>query len=220
MLRGMKHSPSAHAEADRGRLDRQAWIEAAYRVLVQEGVEQVRILPLAEKLGVTRGSFYWHFKSRGELLEALIALWRERNTQALIEAATRPARDFTERFFAVARLWLEQSRYDPQLDIALRDWARRDAKVFALVQEADDARVAAIARIFVEAGETPRMAFARARVMYHTQMGYYMTGVTEDLNTRLSYLAEYYEVYTARRLPPARAKEIAAAIRKTAKGGR
>jgi AcrR family transcriptional regulator len=200
------------ATTEEGRLDRQAWIDAAYRVLTKEGVDQVRILPLADGLGVTRGSFYWHFKSRGELLDELVALWNRKNTRALIQAASRPARDFPERIFWLARCWLGQSDYDPRFDIAMRDWARRDKRIFRLVRRADDERIAAIAKLFEAKGEGHRMAFIRARVIYYMQMGYYIVGVQEPLQTRVGYLREYYEAFTGEPMPEGRAREIAAAL--------
>jgi AcrR family transcriptional regulator len=201
------------------RLDRQAWIEAACRVLTEAGVDQVRILPLAERLGVTRGSFYWHFRSRAALLDELVALWNRKNTRALIEAASRPAKDFPERIFWLARCWLGQSAYDPKLDIAMRDWARRDRKIFRLVRRADDERIAAIARLFEGRGEGPRMAFIRARVIYYMQMGYYIVGVREPLETRVGYLREYYAAFTGEPIPEDRAREIVAALLKGTPAG-
>jgi AcrR family transcriptional regulator len=194
------------------RLDRQAWIDAACRVLTEQGVDQVRILPLAERLGVTRGSFYWHFKSRAALLDELVALWNRKNTRALIEAATRPARDFPERIFWLARCWLGQSDYNPRFDIAMRDWARRDKRIFRLVRQADEERIAAIATLFEAKGEGARMAFIRARVIYYMQMGYYIVGVREPMETRVGYLREYYLAFTGEPIAEDRARAITAAL--------
>ena len=72
---------------ERGTLTRHDWLKAACRVLVSEGIHRVRILTLAADLGVTRGSFYWHFDNRADLLEALIDDWRQRNTGVLLSAA-------------------------------------------------------------------------------------------------------------------------------------
>ena len=194
------------------RLDRQAWIDAAYRLLAAEGVERVRVLPLARSLGVTRGSFYWHFQSRHQLLDALVALWESKNTRAVVEAVTRPAEDLPERFLHIARCWLDQSIYDPRLDIAMRDWARRDKRILDLVHKADEARIAAFARIFAAEGETPRMAFIRARVVYYMQMGYYIIGVREPIRRRVGFLREYYRAFTGKHMPERRARQIEAAL--------
>ncbi len=210
--------PAPAKSAKSARLDRQAWIDAAYQILVEEGVERVRILPLARRLGVTRGSFYWHFAGRQSLLDALVELWEAKNTRAVIEAATCPARDLPERFLHIARCWLDQSIYDPRLDIALRDWARRDPRILALVHRADDARVAAFARFFEQAGEPPRMAFIRARVVYYMQMGYYIVGVNEPLRRRVGFVREYYAAFTGRKMTARRAREIQARLMRPAVG--
>jgi AcrR family transcriptional regulator len=66
-------------------LSRGDWVAVALGILADEGIEAVRITRLAVDLGVTRGSFYWHFKDRDDLLAALIAAWEARNTKALID---------------------------------------------------------------------------------------------------------------------------------------
>ena len=70
------------------RLGREDWIRAALELLVTAGVEGVKIVPLAERLGVTSGSFYWHFKNRRELHDALLEYWEREMTDAAMEAAT------------------------------------------------------------------------------------------------------------------------------------
>jgi AcrR family transcriptional regulator len=212
MAKLQRSDANAGASGGDGRLDRRAWIEAAYALLVEQGVEGVRVLPLARRLGVTRGSFYWHFKSRRELLEALVDLWRNKNTRAVIDAVRRPARDLPERFLHIARCWLDQSIYDPRLDIAFRDWARRDRRILGLVHKADEARIAAFAELFQANGETARMALVRARIVYYMQMGYYIIGIREPLARRVGFFREYYEAFTGKRLSKRRSRQIETAL--------
>lgn len=188
-------------------LERQDWIEAASRVFAAEGVEKVLIVPLAESLGVTRGSFYWHFRSRQDLLDELVALWRQKNTRALVEAATGKVRDFPERFMRIMRCWIDPSLYDPGLDLAMRDWARRDPRVRAEVEAADEARIAAFARAYEEKGEPPRMAFIRARTVYCMQVGYYTVGIAESVAQRVQFLGDYYEAFVGEPLSAERARD-------------
>ncbi|MEO0774582.1 MAG: helix-turn-helix domain-containing protein, partial [Pseudomonadota bacterium] len=68
------------------RLNAADWIEVALHTLVDRGIEAVQITALARELKVTRGSFYWHFDSRDNLLDALITEWRARNTGVMVEA--------------------------------------------------------------------------------------------------------------------------------------
>ena len=67
---------------------REAWLEVAYEALIREGVDAVKIMPLAESLKLSRTSFYWFFKDRAELMAALADMWEARTTAPLV-AATR-----------------------------------------------------------------------------------------------------------------------------------
>ena len=67
-----------------GRLGKEAWVAAAFRLLGRRGIAAVGVEPLAKALGVTKGSFYWHFTDRRALLQALLAYWEERETSAII----------------------------------------------------------------------------------------------------------------------------------------
>jgi AcrR family transcriptional regulator len=71
------------AEATRASLTPETWIEAATQVLVDQGIDHVRVDVLATQLAVTRGSFYWHFRDREDLLRRVLQAWRERATELL-----------------------------------------------------------------------------------------------------------------------------------------
>ncbi len=77
------------------------WVEEAYRAIAKGGVDAVAVEPLAKQLGVTKGSFYWHFKNRDALLEATLKRWEEEATEAVISAADRVA-DPRERLVGLA----------------------------------------------------------------------------------------------------------------------
>src|SRR5882762_3011292 len=66
-------------------LDESAWIQAAFDLLVSGSIDSVGVEPLAKQLGVTKGSFYWHFKDRAALLAALLRTWKQRATLSIIE---------------------------------------------------------------------------------------------------------------------------------------
>jgi AcrR family transcriptional regulator len=76
---------ASHLAMDVGRasLTPTDWVQAATAMLVNQGVDAVRVDVLARQLGVTRGSFYWHFKDRDHLLRALLQAWREQTTEIL-----------------------------------------------------------------------------------------------------------------------------------------
>ena len=74
------------------RLDRNAWLSEAMEVLRESGVDHVKVEPLAKRLGVTKGSFYWHFKDRPDLLRALPEYWVESQTEPVLAHAESAGR--------------------------------------------------------------------------------------------------------------------------------
>src|ERR1043166_4405810 len=102
--------------------DRKAWIHAAIAALRRGGVEAVRVETLATDLGVTKGSFYWHFRDRDELLQALLASWEEETDWLIGEAGRQAApADRLLSFFAT----VAATRVYPP-DTAIFAWARAD----------------------------------------------------------------------------------------------
>ncbi len=197
------------AKKKRQMLSREVWLDAAYDSLVHEGIDGVRVLKLANKLGVTRGSFYWRFESQADLLSEMLAIWKIRNTNALIEAANARPADLDEWYVGLMKCWLDATQFDPRLDIAVRDWSRRDKSIYRMVQEEDTIRIRSMTKAFIDlGGDKERMAFTRARVLYYKQMGYYLIGAQEPLDFRLGYLAEYCEIITGRPMNPLRIKEF------------
>jgi AcrR family transcriptional regulator len=189
---------AAESAATLGRAD---WIAAARILLVAEGIDAVKVTRLAETLAVTRGSFYWHFTDRADLLDALLAGWERQNTRAVIDAVD-DALDLTSGILALCDVWVDVERFDPALDGAIRDWARRSATVRRSVERADTARVDAIGDLFARNGYEATEAFIRARIIYFTQIGYYALGLRETTAQRLSYLEGYFEGFTGRKLAP------------------
>src|SRR5215203_785743 len=74
-----------------GALQAEDWVRAAYSAMTEGGIEAVAVEPLARKLGVTKGSFYWHFEDRKALLEATLGRWEKEFTEARIAAARQGA---------------------------------------------------------------------------------------------------------------------------------
>jgi AcrR family transcriptional regulator len=210
----MKRAPKVQ-EAKNGRLTREDWVSAALEVLIRDGVERVKVLPLAHRLQVTRGSFYWHFKDRTELLDTLLDRWTRKNTQGLVAQARKGGKAIIPAVLNVFELWLGAARFDPKLDFAIREWGRRSARVRAIVEAADEERVAALTRMFRRAGYRGSDAFIRARVLYAMQIGYFALEVREPLEQRLRYVAAYLRSFTG--VEPPRAT-VQAFVRRAAAG--
>lgn len=123
---------------------REVWLEAAKRAIVEFGVDAVKIQPLANRLGLARTSFYWFFKDRDALLDALLAAWEAKNTGAFSDACAAYAETITEAVLNLITVFHDDALFEPQLDFAVRGWAHRSAAVAARVHDADETRLAAI----------------------------------------------------------------------------
>ncbi len=196
--------PAEDQATSQSRLSRADWLSAAIELLIDEGIDAVRITRLADNLSVSRGSFYWHFKDRDDLLAGLMGFWREKNTAAVVKAV-EGAPSLEEGILALFDAWTDPEHFDPRLDLAVRDWARRSEDVRAALEQADADRVRAIARLYSQFGFEGTAAFIRARVIYFAQVGYYALGIEEPMTERVGYLEAYYESFTGRQIDGATA---------------
>jgi AcrR family transcriptional regulator len=155
------------------RLDRDDWVRAGVAALAAGGVGAVRVETLAKRLGVTKGSFYWHFADRDALLAA-IAEWERRQTQAVIDdvAAAGPAEPLA-RLTLLSRI---VGRLDIRLEAAVRTWAVTDPRTAAAVARIDTARQAYLQEIIESAGAPADVAAGRARLLYYALIGQVVSG--------------------------------------------
>ncbi len=178
----------------RGSID--GWLEAAYDALLEGGVDAVKILPLAKRLKLSRTSFYWFFRDREELLAALIARWRDKNTGNLIRQAEAYAESIAEATLNVFDCWLDRDLFDAKFEFAIRSWALQSEEILKEVQAADNARLEALGRMFERFGHEPVAADVRARTLYLVQIGYISMQTEEDLELRLKRIPEYVAIFT------------------------
>jgi AcrR family transcriptional regulator len=176
------------------------WLGAAYDLLIEKGVDAVKVLPLAQTLGLSRTSFYGHFESREALLEALVARWRDKNTGNLIRQTQAYAETITEAVLNIFDCWLRPDLFDARLDHAIRNWALGDPALRAILEHTDSDRIDAIAAMFERFGHAPHDARIRAFTIYYTQVGYVSMMVQEDTQVRVDRMPTYIEVFTGK--PP------------------
>ena len=122
------------------RTPRSTWIEEGLRALAAGGPDAVRIEPLAKALGVTRGGFYWHFEDRGALLEEMLDTWERRSTDEVLERVEREGGDPRDKVRRAGMLTF--SRELLPIDLAVRDWSRRDRSVARRLRRVDNRRMA------------------------------------------------------------------------------
>lgn len=185
---------------------REGWLEAAYGALIREGVDAVKILPLAEQLKLSRTSFYWFFKDRAALLTALADMWQARTTTPLTAATRDFAETETEAMLNVLACFLQPDTFDAKLEFAMRGWGLKDPAILAQITEADAHRLSALTDMLLRWGHTPLDADVRARTIYLVQIGYISMQSEETLQTRLERIPSYVEIYTGR---PPEAREMA-----------
>ncbi len=166
-------------------------------MLVESGIDAVRIMTLARTLGLSRTSFYWHFADREALLDAPLERWRTKNTAGLIGRTERYAGSITEAVFNLFDCWITPELFDARLDFSIRNWARSDPALEPVVAKADADRIDAIRAMYSRHGYTDDQADIRARTVYLTQVGYISMMVEEPIETRLARMPAYVEAFTA-----------------------
>jgi len=177
------------------KVTRQDWIDSAMNVLIRDGVDRVKILTLADQMGVSRSSFYWYFGSRKDLLDALLSYWEERNTAAMVAQAEANAPTITAAICNVFRCTANPELFDTALDFAVRDWARRDPGVRQVLDASDATRELALRRMFERFDYPAYEAETRAKVLYYMQLGYDFAGKPEPSERRLARVPEYLRVF-------------------------
>jgi AcrR family transcriptional regulator len=165
--------------ADRARNDAKGsslgvedWIAAANDLLVSENVRGVQISALCLKLRVTKGSFYWHFSSREDLLRALLNSWRRRMT---LNIASRLGRVTTGAVSTLrALLALPRKTFSAAgaaIEMSIRDWGRREKVAHDALKEVDEIRLKSFEQSFESLGFPGREARLRAYIAYTIMMG-------------------------------------------------
>jgi len=149
------------------RLDRDAWVAAGLEALERDGVPGVAAAPLARTLGVTRGSFYWHFSSRDDLLAAVVARWELEHSDDLLDALGQIP-DPAERLRLLITRAVEKP---PSFFVRLLDAADTEPIVAASLVRSADRRRAVMAQALRELGMTPAQARRRALLVYTGYVG-------------------------------------------------
>lgn len=181
------------ADQPRGRLSLDDWLEAARNAFISGGIGSVKVEPLAASLGVTAGSFYWHFENRESLYAKLLNDWETVNSAAMVRAAELKPATAEERFNAFLNVWITEQGYSSAYDAAVRDWARTSDKARRAVHAVDAFRVSLLKRIFQDLGYDADRAEVRARITYFHQVGFYALDLRDDEQTRLKLRPLYFE---------------------------
>jgi AcrR family transcriptional regulator len=165
-------------------LSTDAWIESALDLLRENGVEAVRVEPLARLLGVTKGSFYWHFADRQALLDSVIERWERSATQEVIRTVELASDEPAERLRELTRLVF---RHGGPLDRAVRAWASHDAGAANAVAKVDAERYKFVRALFEAHGLDRDTAAMRARLLYTSLIGEQHTSLRLNKKERIEW---------------------------------
>lgn len=186
-------SPRRKMATPRTQLDRGHWIEGAIEVLAREGIAGLRIEVLAKRCGVTKGSFYWHFKDRQDLLAAVLEHWREGRIRDIEKITTvSPGHERDQLHFAIKVYGTSRNRKGVSIELAVRDWARHDPQAAAVVEAVDLYRLECTRKLFVAAGMSDAEAKSRSLLLYACVFGLSLMHYThfddhlDDLKQRIA----------------------------------
>lgn len=170
-------------------LTRDDWISAAWDMLGENGLDGVRVEPLARRLGVTKGSFYWHFKDRQQLMEALLdrwfSIWDEQMLPDMEEAANPADRIWALFESVLGRLTRGQT-------VSLRMMSHSDADVARRIDERDAQRLSFLTSQLVEIGFAPSEARVRGQVYQTIMTGEYLRSGGLPLEERVARARSYH----------------------------
>jgi AcrR family transcriptional regulator len=160
------------AAVTRTQLDPEQWVDTAIDVLAKEGVAGLRVEVLAKRCGVTKGSFYWHFKDRQALLDAILERWREGRIRDIEKTTSGLAgRELEQLHYVIEVYGASRNRKGMSIELAVRDWARHDTRAAAIVESVDLYRLECTRRLFVTAGMSDAEAKSRSLLLYACVFG-------------------------------------------------
>ena len=170
------------------RTPREAWVREGLRFLADGGPDAVRVETLAAALGVTKGGFYWHFRDRAALLVAMLDSWEQQLVDEAIAESDRGGGDGRTR---LRRLFALAGARDGILDLELsvRDWARRDLMVSERVTRVDNRRMAYLRPLFAEFCDDPADVEGRCLLVLTLFVGQTYVTATHGRRTRPSVTA-------------------------------
>ncbi|MGW1375027.1 TetR/AcrR family transcriptional regulator [Streptomyces sp. NPDC002446] len=170
------------------RTPRDRWVEEGLRVLADGGSDAVRVEALAKRLGVTKGGFYGYFADRDALLEAMLDTWERESTDEVIDRVEREGGDPKTKIQRAGVLTFSSDRLLP-IDLAVRDWARRDEAVAERLRRVDNRRMALLREMIGTFCSDPDEVEARSLLAFCMAIGHHSVVAGHEGRTRAEVLA-------------------------------
>ncbi len=164
--------PRGRTASTRTQLDPERWVDEAIDVLAKEGVTGLRVEVLAKRCGVTKGSFYWHFKDRQALLDAVLEQWKIGRIRDIEKTtAVTPGNERDQLHYAIEVYGASRNRKGMSIELAVRDWARHDPRAASFVEAVDLYRLECTRKLFVASGMSDAEAKSRSLLLYACVFG-------------------------------------------------
>src|ERR1700722_4669528 len=167
---------------------RSSWIEAGLRALGSGGPEAVRIEPLARALSVSKGGFYWHFSDRQALLEEMLDAWERTMVDEVIEAVEAENEDARSRLKRLFALAAASGGELLKIELAIRNWARREEAVAERLQQVDNRRMNYMRSLFGAICEDEDDVEARSLLTFSLFIGSHFVSVDHGGRSRAEVL--------------------------------
>jgi AcrR family transcriptional regulator len=168
------------------RTPRSSWIEAGLRALAAGGPDAVRVDVIAQQLGVTRGGFYWYFEGRQAFLEEMLDTWERKSTDEALQRVEREGGDERDKVRRAGMLTF--SRELLPIDLAVRDWARRDRSVANRLRRVDNRRMEYLRFRISTFCSDPNEVEARSMLAFSLAIGNHFIAADHDGLTRTQVL--------------------------------
>lgn len=187
--------PARAARAERVQLTPEDWVQAARELLISRSIDAVRVDVLAKALGVSRGSFYWHFTDRDDLLNRVLLSWQEEQTEQIIARYRKQGVQAQALIHELVELPFHgrAAMKGSSTELAIRAWARRDETARRVVDAVDAKRLAYIEECFANLGFAAPEAKSRAFLLYcymQSESLFRNQGSAEEKAQRRQFVAE------------------------------
>lgn len=170
------------------RTPREKWVEEGLRALAEGGVDAVRVEALAKTLGVTKGGFYGYFADRGTLLTEMLDVWERESVDDVLDRIEREGGDVLDKVRLAGRLTFAGGRLLP-IDLAIRDWARRDPAVAQRLRRVDNRRMQLLRDAISTFCPDPDEVEARSLLAFCAAIGTHLLAADHPGRTREQVIA-------------------------------
>jgi AcrR family transcriptional regulator len=175
------------------KLGRQDWLNIGIQTLIEKGIEAVRVEPLSKLLNVTRGSFYWHFKNRDDLLEEILNEWEARNTKNIIEQVEGLNSSPSAKLLSLLEIAAED---DNLLEKAVRVWSVNDTRAVGAITRIDQQRLDYLQNLFLQLGFSEIDSKVRAQIAYSVRLGWFVMASSSYASERLTEIRLVHAILT------------------------